>query len=130
MEAIEAAGLAKSYGRLDVLAGIDLAVHRGSVFCLLGPNGAGKTTTVRILSTLTAPDRGEVRVAGFDVVHERGRVRKAISLSGQYAAVDELQTGTENLRMIGRLTGLSRTQARQRASELLDRFDLTAAAGR
>jgi ABC-2 type transport system ATP-binding protein len=100
------------------------------VFALLGPNGAGKTTTVRTLSTLIAPDAGRARVAGFDVVTERRAVRRAISLTGQYAAVDELQTGAENLRMMGRLSGRSRADARARARDLLARFDLEAAGGR
>jgi len=112
-----------------VLTGVDLRVERGSVFALLGPNGAGKTTTVRILATLTPPDAGRARVAGFDVVRDRHRVRRSISLTGQYAAVDELQTGEENLRMMGRLARLPRAQARRRARELLDQFDL-ADAGR
>ncbi|MBL1101648.1 ATP-binding cassette domain-containing protein [Streptomyces coffeae] len=127
--AIEARGLTKSYGEVSVLRGVDLSVARGSVFALLGPNGAGKTTTVRILATLTAPDAGRARVAGFDVVAERHQVRRAISLTGQYAAVDENQTGEENLRMMGRLTRLGRAEARRRAQELLERFDL-AGAGR
>jgi ABC-2 type transport system ATP-binding protein len=127
--AVEAAGLEKSYGAVKVLAGVDLRVERGSVFALLGPNGAGKTTTVRILATLTRADAGRARVAGFDVVGERRRVRRSISLTGQDAAVDELQTGQENLRMMGRLAGLSRAQAGRRARELLDQFDL-AEAGR
>ncbi|QKV93481.1 ATP-binding cassette domain-containing protein [Streptomyces sp. NA02950] len=127
--AIEARGLEKSYGAVHVLRGVDLSVARGSVFALLGPNGAGKTTTVRILATLSAPDAGRARVAGFDVVAERRRVRRAISLTGQYAAVDENQTGEENLRMMGRLTRLGRAEARRRAQELLERFDL-ADAGR
>ncbi|MGW2331219.1 ATP-binding cassette domain-containing protein [Streptomyces sp. NPDC001700] len=128
--AIEATGLAKSYGAVTVLAGIDLSVARGSVFALLGPNGAGKTTTVRILSTLTSPDAGHARVAGYDVVSDRARVRRAISLTGQYAAVDTMQTGEENLRMMGRLSGLGRAEARGRARELLERFGLTDAARR
>ncbi|WP_433084675.1 ATP-binding cassette domain-containing protein [Dactylosporangium sp. CA-052675] len=128
--AVETTGLTKSYGRLAVLTGVDLRVPAGSVFCLLGPNGAGKTTTVRILTTLTSPDGGTARVAGHDVVRDRAGVRRAISLTGQYAAVDELQTGAENLRMMGRLSGLSRREARRRAGELLERFDLTAAANR
>ncbi|WP_426510818.1 ATP-binding cassette domain-containing protein [Dactylosporangium sp. McL0621] len=128
--AIEATGLTKSYGKVGVLTGVDLRVPAGTVFCLLGPNGAGKTTTVRILATLTRPDGGSARVAGHDVVRDRARVRRAISLTGQYAAVDELQTGAENLRMMGRLSGLSRRDARVRADELLARFDLTAAAHR
>jgi ABC-2 type transport system ATP-binding protein len=128
--AIEAIALEKSYGALRVLDGVDLRVARGSVFALLGPNGAGKTTTVRILSTLIGADGGRARVAGFDVVSERRSVRRAISLTGQYAAVDEQQTGAENLRMMGRLRGLSRAGARARADDLLARFDLTDAAGR
>jgi ABC-2 type transport system ATP-binding protein len=99
-------------------------VERGSVFSLLGPNGAGKTTIVRILSTLLRPDAGHARVAGFDVVRERRRVRRSISLTGQYAAVDELQTGDENLRMMARLSRLPRARARRRARELLEQFDL------
>ncbi|MBA6436836.1 ATP-binding cassette domain-containing protein [Streptomyces sp. GMR22] len=128
--AIEASGLEKSYGAVKVLRGVDLSVAPGSVFALLGPNGAGKTTTVRILATLTPPDAGRVRVAGLDVVAERRRVRRAISLTGQYAAVDEMQTGEENLRMMGRLTRLGRAEARGRAQELLERFDLIGAARR
>ncbi|MFD3546211.1 ATP-binding cassette domain-containing protein [Streptomyces sp. NPDC058655] len=127
---IHATGLTKSYGELRVLDGIDLAVPRGSVLALLGPNGAGKTTTVRILATLTAADSGTARVAGHDAVTERSRVRELIALTGQFAAVDELQTGTETLRMMGRLAGLSPRAARARADELLARFGLTEAAGR
>jgi ABC-2 type transport system ATP-binding protein len=126
--AIEATGLEKSYRDLRVLTGVDLRVARGSVFALLGPNGAGKTTTVRILATLTRPDAGRARVAGLDVVRDRHRVRRRISLTGQYAAVDELQTGEENLRMMARLSGVPRP--RDRARELLERFDLTPAARR
>ncbi|MBT2391256.1 ATP-binding cassette domain-containing protein [Streptomyces sp. ISL-1] len=128
--AIEATGLAKSYGNVRVLDGIDLRVERGAVFALLGPNGAGKTTTVRILATLTTADSGHARVAGHDIVADRARVRRAISLTGQFAAVDEKQTGEENLRMMARLSGLSRAAARRRAAELLDRFDLTDAGRR
>ncbi|GAA2440359.1 daunorubicin resistance protein DrrA family ABC transporter ATP-binding protein [Actinomadura vinacea] len=128
--AIEAIGLRKSYGSMTVLGGIDLRVTRGTVFALLGPNGAGKTTAVRILSTLTPPGGGTARVTGLDVVAQRKKVRRAISLTGQYAAVDELQTGEENLRMMGRLRKLPRAQARRRAAELLERFDLTDAARR
>jgi ABC-2 type transport system ATP-binding protein len=128
--AIEAIALRKSYGPVRVLDGIDLQVGRGTVLALLGPNGAGKTTTVRILATLIAPDGGGARVAGFDVVAQRREVRRAISLTGQYAAVDELQTGAENLRMMGRLRGLSRAAARGRADELLAAFDLSGAARR
>ena len=128
--AIETSGLRKSYGKATVLAGLDLRVPRGSVYALLGRNGAGKTTTVRILSTLSRPDGGQARVAGFDVVADRHRVRRSISLTGQYAALDEMQTGAENLRMMGRLAGLSRPAARLRATELLSRFALTEAGAR
>ena len=99
--AIEATGLTKSYGAVAVLRGIDLAVRPGTVFSLLGPNGAGKTTMVRILATLVQTDSGRARVAGFDVVSHQHHVRRRISLTGQYAAVDELQTGLENLIMMG-----------------------------
>ncbi|RPK61485.1 Daunorubicin/doxorubicin resistance ATP-binding protein DrrA [Streptomyces sp. ADI96-02] len=130
--AIEARGLGKSYGdpAVRVLDSVDLRVERGTVFALLGPNGAGKTTCVRVLATLTTADAGVARVAGYDVVAERAAVRRAISLTGQFAAVDETQTGEENLRMTARLTGLSRAAARRRAEELLVRFDLTDAARR
>jgi ABC-2 type transport system ATP-binding protein len=128
--AVEAVGLEKSFGQVRVLAGVDLAVPRGIVFALLGPNGAGKTTTVRILATLTRADAGRARVAGYDIGRGRRQVRRRISLAGQSAAVDGLQTGAENLRMIGRLSGLSRAQARRRARELLDQFGLTGAGPR
>ncbi|MFF8384801.1 ATP-binding cassette domain-containing protein [Streptomyces kanasensis] len=128
--AIEATGLRKSYRHVPVLDGLDLHVPRGAVFALLGPNGAGKTTTVRVLATLTAPDGGRARVAGYDVVAERARVRRAISLTGQFAAVDDDQTGAENLRMMARLSGLSRRDARRRTTELLERFALADAADR
>jgi ABC-2 type transport system ATP-binding protein len=128
--AIEATGLQKSYGKLRVLDGVDLVAPRGGVVALLGPNGAGKTTAVRILATLTRADAGRARVAGFDVVADRRQVRHHISLTGQYAAVDELQTGEENRRMMGRLAGLRGPAARRRAAELLERFDLTEAGRR
>jgi ABC-2 type transport system ATP-binding protein len=128
--AIEATGLKKSFGDVGVLGGVDLSVARGTVFALLGPNGAGKTTTVRILTTLTRADGGRARVAGHDVDRERHLVRRSISLAGQYAAVDGLQTGAENLRMMGRLAGLARAGARRRAAELLEQFGLSGAAGR
>jgi ABC-2 type transport system ATP-binding protein len=128
--AIEASGLAKSYRDVPVLAGVDLNIPRGSVFALLGPNGAGKTTTVRILATLTEADAGRARVAGFDVRRDRSQVRRRISVTGQFAALDEAQTGEENLRMMGRLARLSRAEARQRAAELIGQFGLTAAARR
>ncbi|MEW2223421.1 ATP-binding cassette domain-containing protein [Streptomyces sp. NPDC006990] len=128
--AIETRGLSKAYGSVQVLAGLDLRVRRGSVFALLGPNGAGKTTTVRILATLTRADAGQAVVAGHDVTAARSRVRRAISLTGQYAALDEEQTGEENLRMMARLRGHSRSAARNRAAELLERFALTEAGRR
>jgi ABC-2 type transport system ATP-binding protein len=128
--AIEAVGVTKAFGDHRVLQGLDLTVPQGTVFCLLGPNGAGKTTTVRILSTLTRPDSGSVRVAGLDGLADRRQVRRRISLTGQYAAVDASLTGAENLRMVGRLAGLTRQQARCRADELLAQFDLTDAADR
>jgi ABC-2 type transport system ATP-binding protein len=128
--AIEAIGLEKSYGDTKVLTGLDLSVPKGSLLALLGPNGAGKTTTVRILSTLLRADAGQARVAGFDVRAQRREVRSRISLTGQFAAIDGLQTGEENLRMMARLSGLPPGQARRRAAELLERFDLTAAAKR
>jgi ABC-2 type transport system ATP-binding protein len=128
--AIEASGLVKSYRDVRVLDGVDLNVPRGSVFALLGPNGAGKTTAVRILATLTEADAGRARVAGFDVRRERSAVRRRISLTGQFAALDDAQTGEENLRMMGRLARLSRAEAAARANELIGRFDLTAAARR
>src|SRR6516164_2483561 len=128
--AIRVRGLVKSYGGHRVLDGLDLTVPAGSVYALLGGNGAGKTTTVRILATLTRPDDGRVTVAGFDVTAERAKVRQAISLTGQYAALDDLQTGVENLRMMGRLSGLGAGQARTRTAELLRQFDLTEAGKR
>jgi ABC-2 type transport system ATP-binding protein len=128
--AIEAERLGKSYASGRVLDGIGLRVPRGSVFALLGPNGAGKTTTVRILATLLAPDEGRARVAGHDAVTERREVRRRISLTGQYAAVDEPQTARENLEMIGRLLAMPASRARACANELLAQFDLVGAADR
>ncbi|MFC0109682.1 daunorubicin resistance protein DrrA family ABC transporter ATP-binding protein [Kibdelosporangium aridum] len=121
---VEVEGLKKAYGDNVVLAGIDLHVPEGSVYALLGPNGAGKTTTVRILTTLTRPDAGKVLVAGHDVVREPAKVRAEISLTGQHAAVDNEQTGRENLVMTGQLMHLGRSAARRRADQLLERFDL------
>lgn len=126
--AIETKGLRKSFGRHTVLDGIDLTVPAGAVYALLGPNGAGKTTLIHILSTLVPPDEGLVRVAGFDVKTEKNKVKHAISLTGQFAAVDEMLTAEENLRMIGRLSGLSPAETTARARQLLNRFDLAAAA--
>ena len=123
--AIEATGLTKAYGSTTVLGGVDLRVAPGSVFSLLGPNGAGKTTMVLILSTLLRPDGGQARVAGFDIIRDRHRVRRSISLTGQYAALDGLQTGAENLRMMARLSGLRGADARRRADDLLERFGLS-----
>ncbi|WP_434743621.1 ATP-binding cassette domain-containing protein [Micromonospora sp. SH-82] len=128
--AVEAVALHKTYGRTSVLTGLDLRVDPGTVHALLGPNGAGKTTTVRILATLTTPDAGQARVDGYDVLRDRRQVRARISLTGQYAAIDDGQTGVENLRMMGRLAGLGRAAARRRADDLLDRFDLVDAGGR
>ncbi len=112
------------------LDGMELAVPEGTVFGLLGPNGAGKTTTVRILTTLLKPDAGHARVAGLDVVRDAHRLRAHIGASGQYAAVDDHLTGAENLEMVGRLYHLGIKRAKQRARELLERFDLTEAADR
>ena len=129
MDAIEIEHLAKSFGSQRVLDGLDLRVGQGEVLALLGPNGAGKTTLISILSTLVAPDSGIARVAGYDVVRQPDQVRRAISLTGQHAAVDEVLTGAENLVLIGRLNGLSESVSRRRTSELLAAFDL-AEAGR
>jgi ABC-2 type transport system ATP-binding protein len=127
---VEVEGLRKAYGSNLVLDGIDLHVPEGSVYALLGPNGAGKTTTIRILTTLARPDSGRVLVAGHDVVREPARVRAEISLTGQHAAVDNEQTGRENLVMVGRLMHLGRAAARRRAGELLERFELVDAMNR
>jgi ABC-2 type transport system ATP-binding protein len=128
--AVSVSGLVKCYGELRALDGVDLEVNEGTVLGLLGPNGAGKTTMIRVLTTLLAPDGGSARVAGLDVVRDAGRLRALIGLAGQYAAVDENLTGLENLTMVGRLYGERRSRARRRAQELLERFDLTDAAGR
>ncbi|GIG20834.1 daunorubicin resistance protein DrrA family ABC transporter ATP-binding protein [Cellulomonas chitinilytica] len=127
---VVARGLRKAYGDVTVLDGVDLDVGRGEVLALLGPNGAGKTTTVRILSTLLKPDGGTAHVAGADVLRDPGRVRAAISLTGQYAAVDELLTGEENLRLMARLAHLPSREIRTRSADLLELFDLTDAARR
>ena len=129
-DVITATGLVKRYKEVTALAGLDLRVAEGTVLGLLGPNGAGKTTAVSILSTLIEPDEGSATVAGADVLASPGEVRKRIGLSGQFAAVDEHLTGFENLDMIGRLYRMKRPASRERARELLDRFDLTDAADR
>jgi ABC-2 type transport system ATP-binding protein len=128
--AVEASGLEKSFGKTRAVCGIDLAVRRGRVYGILGPNGAGKTTTIRILATLLRPDAGEARVLGYDILREADRVRSAISLTGQLASVDEDLTGEENLVLIGRLLGLRRAQAKARALDLLEAFELAEAARR
>ncbi|WP_440098631.1 ATP-binding cassette domain-containing protein [Streptosporangium sp. H16] len=128
--AITAEGLVKKYGDVVALDGMDLSVPEGTVFGLLGPNGAGKTTAVRILTTLLKPDAGRATVAGFDVVADAYRLRAHIGASGQYAAVDDHLTGAENLEMVGRLYHLGVKRSRQRARELLERFDLSEAADR
>ncbi|MGO4371054.1 ATP-binding cassette domain-containing protein [Paenibacillus sp. MCAF20] len=128
--AVQVTGLRKTYGKQVVLDGIELAVSAGTIFALLGPNGAGKTTLIHILTTLVAADEGIARVFGSDVANAKNAVKSAISLTGQFAAIDEMLTGEENLRMIGRLSGLSPSQSRARAAELLESFDLTAAAGK
>ena len=126
--AISVRGLRKSFGDHVVLDGLDLTVAEGSVFALLGPNGSGKTTTVDILSTLTPADGGEVRVAGSDVAEDPRAVRRAIAVTGQFTAVDNLLTGSENLRLVADLLHLDRRTAAARAADLLERFDLVEAA--
>jgi ABC-2 type transport system ATP-binding protein len=129
-DAIVVEGLEKSYGSVRALCGVDFAARTGSVLGLLGPNGAGKTTAVRILATLLQPDAGTARVVGLDVVKEAAALRARIGLAGQYAAVDENLTGFENLEMVGQLYHMPRKDARARADELLERFDLMDAAKR
>jgi len=129
-DAIFVEGLEKSYGQVRALRGVDFAARTGSVLGLLGPNGAGKTTVVRILATLLEPDAGVARVVGLDAVREAAQLRAKIGLAGQYAAVDENLTGFENLEMVGRLYHMGGAEARRRANELLEHFELTDAAKR
>jgi ABC-2 type transport system ATP-binding protein len=129
-DAIVVEGLEKSYGSVRALCSVDFSAPTGSVLGLLGPNGAGKTTAVRILATLLEPDGGTVRVAGLDAVKDAAKLRSKIGLAGQYAAVDENLTGFENLEMVGRLYHMGKADARTRADELLERFELTDAAKR
>jgi ABC-2 type transport system ATP-binding protein len=128
--AIEASGLSKVLGKTRAVDGLDLAVDAGSVYGLLGPNGAGKTTTIRMLATLVRPDSGTARVFGHNVVDEPDAVRSRVSLTGQFASVDDDLTGRENLVLLGRLLGYSRRDAKTRADELLEAFGLAEASGR
>ncbi|MDX3568367.1 ATP-binding cassette domain-containing protein [Streptomyces bobili] len=128
--AIETSGLVKSFGETRAVDGVDLAIPQGVVYGVLGPNGAGKTTTIRMLATLLTPDGGTARVLGHDVVREAEAVRSRVSLTGQFASIDEDLTATENLTLLARLLGFSRSQAAERSEELLAAFDLTKAAGR
>jgi ABC-2 type transport system ATP-binding protein len=128
--AISVRGIRKAFGDVQALAGVDLEVRRGTVLGLLGPNGAGKTTFVRVLATLLQPDAGTASVVGLDVITQAAELRRHIGLAGQYAAVDENLTGLENLTMVGRLYGASRSEAKARGRELLERFELTDAARR
>jgi ABC-2 type transport system ATP-binding protein len=121
---VNAAGIRKAFGAQPVLDGVDLAVPAGQIFALLGPNGAGKTTLIRILATLLRPDAGTATVAGHDLLADPAGVRRCISLTGQYAAVDDMLTGEENLRMMARLRHLGPREARERATRLLAEFDL------
>jgi oleandomycin transport system ATP-binding protein len=130
MSAIEAEGLVKTFdkGKIRALDGVDMVAREGTIFGLLGPNGAGKTTAIRVLSTLLMPDAGRASVGGYDVVRHPEQVRRIIGLTGQYAAVDELLSGHDNLFMIGRLLGIDAPEARSRARELLEAFELADAA--
>jgi ABC-2 type transport system ATP-binding protein len=127
---IEAEGLVKRYGTTVALAGVDLSVPPGAILGVLGPNGAGKTTAIRILTTLSHPDEGRARVAGFDVASHPAEVRRRIGVAAQDTTLDELLTGRQNLVMIGQLSGLRRAEAQRRASDLLERLELSDAADR
>ena len=128
--AIEASGLVKCFGKVHAVDGIDLAVSTGGIYGFLGPNGAGKTTTIRMLTTLLRPDSGTAKVFGHDIVRDAKAVRSRVSLTGQFASVDDDLTGTENLVLLARLLGYSWSQSKSRATELLEAFDLIEAAGR
>lgn len=128
--AIEASGLVKLFGKVRAVDGIDLAVNTGGVYGFLGPNGAGKTTAIRMFATLLRPDSGTAKVFGHDIVREANAVRNLVSLTGQFASVDDDLTGVENLVLLARLLGFSWSQAKARANELLDAFDLSDAGGR
>jgi ABC-2 type transport system ATP-binding protein len=128
--AIEAKGLSKTFGKTQAVAGVDLAVNPGAVYGFLGPNGAGKTTTIRMLATLVKPDGGSALIFGRDIVKEPDAVRSKVSLTGQFASVDEDLNGHENLELLARLLGFSRPQAKARATELLQAFDLVEAGNR
>ncbi|WP_311244914.1 ATP-binding cassette domain-containing protein [Microbacterium sp. WCS2018Hpa-23] len=129
-QAVEVRGLSKAFDKKRVVDDLDFSVSRGEVFALLGPNGAGKTTTINILTTLTAADAGTAHVAGFDTRTHPSEVQRRISLTGQSAAVDDALTGMENVVMFARLSGLGRTDAARRATELISRFDLAEASAR
>jgi ABC-2 type transport system ATP-binding protein len=128
--AVETRGLAKTFGAIRAVDGVDLIVPAGSIYGLLGPNGAGKTTVIRMLATLTRPDAGHARVVGYDLIGEADEIRSRVSLTGQFASVDEDLTGWENLVLLGRLLGHRRAQAKARADELLDAFGLREATSR
>ena len=128
--AIRTNGLTRAFGSFTAVDSLNLEIPAGIVYGLLGPNGAGKSTALRMITTLLAPTRGRATVLGHDVVHERHAVRSLIGVTGQYASVDEMLTGVENLRLFGRLLGLGRRRARQRADELLAAFSLTEAGGK